>query len=357
MIKYTEDNLSALEAIEKAQWLAFAPVVFQASRALRDLGILAAVEKKAGKGLKLKEIEKQCKLSHYGARVLCEAGLAIGLLYMKDDNYCLTKTACFFISDKLTEANCDFINDVCYQGLFNLEDSIKTGRPEGLKVFGKWPTVYEGLSQLPASVQDSWFKFDHYYSDQAFGNILPHIFENNPKKILDIGGNTGKFSFQCLYHSNEVEVSIMDLPGQLKMAESNAKENGFQNRMKFIEANVLDPKQSIPQGFDIIWMSQFLDCFSDEQIISILKRCAASLKSDARVCILEPFWDRQRFKASAFSLQMTSLYFTAIANGNSQMYHSEVFKGFIDAAGLEIERNVDGVGVCHTLLVCKIKQK
>ncbi|WP_282456983.1 hypothetical protein [Chitinophaga sedimenti] len=31
------------------------------------------------------------------------------------------------------------------------------------------------------------------------------------------------------------------------------------------------------------------------------------------------------FKAAAFSLQQTSLYFTAMANGNSQMYYSEVF--------------------------------
>ena len=355
MINYNEDNLTALEAIEKAQWLSFAPVVFQAARALRNFGILAAIEQKSGKGLSLSEIEEQCKLSHYGARVLCESGLAIGLLYCKDDKYLLTKTACFFISDKLTEANCDFINDVCYEGLFKLEDSIKTGKPEGLKVFGEWPTVYEALSKLPPQVQDSWFKFDHYYSDQAFGNILPHVFENNPTKILDIGGNTGKFSFQCLSYSLSVHMSIMDLPGQLNVAKNNAAQNGVANRMSFIEANVLDESQKVPKDYDIIWMSQFLDCFSDEQIISILKRCAASLKPNARVCILEPFWDRQRFKASAFSLQMTSLYFTTIANGNSQMYHSQVFEGFVKAAGLEIEKNIDGMGVCHTLLICKLK--
>ena len=114
MIQYNEDNLTAIEAIEKAQWLAFAPVVFQAARALRNLGILSAINNKPGEGLILEDIEKQCNLSHYGARILCESGLAIGLLYLKNHNYYLTKTACFFISDKLTQTNCDFINDVCY---------------------------------------------------------------------------------------------------------------------------------------------------------------------------------------------------------------------------------------------------
>ncbi len=355
MNSYNEDKMTALEAMEKAQWLAFAPVVFQAARALRNLGILHAIEKTKNQGLTLDEIKVECELSNYGARVLCESGLSIGLLYTNNGKYFLTKTACFFVSDKLTEANCDFINDVCYQGLFYLEESIKTGKPEGLKVFGEWPTVYEALSKLPPKVQDSWFKFDHYYSDQAFGDILPLVFASNPGKILDIGGNTGKFAFQCLSYSPNVHVTIMDLEGQLTFAKDNALNKGVSDRMSFIASNVLDPQQKVPNGFDAIWMSQFLDCFSDEQIISILERCAKALGNNAKVFILEPFWDKQRFKASAFSLQMTSLYFTTIANGNSQMYHSEVFAGLVDRAGLTIEKSYDGLGVCHTLLICKKK--
>jgi hypothetical protein len=353
---YNEDKSTALEAMEKAQWLAFAPVVFQASRALRNLGILSAIEQRRMLGMTADEIELECKLSPYGTRVLCESGLAIGLLYIKKDKYFLTKTASFFINDKLTEANCDFVNDVCYKGLFDLEKSIVTGKPEGLKTFGDWPTVYQALSELPAQAQESWFKFNHYYSDQAFDEVLPLVFSQSPKKILDIGGNTGKFAFQCLSYSPDVNVSIMDLPGQLNMAKQAAVENGNENRMGFIESNILDETQQIPSGFDVIWMSQFLDCFSDEQIISILKRCVNAMNENDLVCILEPFWDRQRFKTSAFSLQMTSLYFTNIANGNSQMYHSAVFAEFVKAAGLETESMHDGIGICHTLIVCRKKQ-
>jgi ubiquinone/menaquinone biosynthesis C-methylase UbiE len=355
MTFYNEDKSTAIEAMEKAQWLAFAPVVFQASRALRNLGILTAVENRRQKGITAGEIELECKLNHYGTRVLCEAGLAIGLLYIKGEQYFLTKTASFFINDKLTEANCDFVNDVCYKGLFDLEKSIVNGKPEGLKTFGNWSTVYEALSELPSQVQESWFKFDHFYSDQAFEEVLPVVFSKQPKKILDIGGNTGKFAFQCLSFSPNVDVSIMDLPGQLQMAKEKAGRDGTENRMGFIEANILDETQEIPAGFDAIWMSQFLDCFSDAQIISILKRCARVLRENDRVYILEPFWDRQRFKASAFSLQMTSLYFTNMANGNSQMYHSGVFFELLSKAGLETELIHDGIGICHTLLVCKSK--
>ena len=80
-----------------------------------------------------------------------------------------------------------------------------------------------------------------------------------------------------------------------------------------------------------------------------------SFNIDIIFYILEPFWDRQRFRASAFSLQMTSIYFTAMANGNSQMYYSETFLKLIEKAGLKVEEETNQVGVCHTLVKCAKK--
>jgi len=123
------------------------------------------------------------------------------------------------LSDELTRVNMDFTHDVNYNGMMHLEDSIKNGKPEGLKVFGNWATVYEALSELPLEVRKSWFAFDHYYSDYAFPEVLPHIFKSKPKKILDVGGNTGKFSIYCAQNNNDVHMTILDLPGQVKDAE------------------------------------------------------------------------------------------------------------------------------------------
>jgi hypothetical protein len=100
-------------------------------------------------------------------------------------------------------------------------------------------------------------------------------------------------------------------------------------------------------------MSQFLDCFSEAEIVSILRRCVAATGPNCKIYILEAFWDRQRFEAASFCLQMTSLYFTAIANGTSQMYRSTTFLDCVRAAGLEVEAEHDELGVSHTLLVCR----
>ena len=41
---FEKDSLTALQAKERAQWITFAPFVFQATRVLRDTGILKIVE-------------------------------------------------------------------------------------------------------------------------------------------------------------------------------------------------------------------------------------------------------------------------------------------------------------------------
>ena len=345
---------TALKSMEQAQHIAFGPVIFQSARILRDSGILSEIENSRD-GLTQQQVLEKVKLPAYGVRVLLEAALGIGLLTCKDEVYKTTDVAYFILNDKLTRVNMDFIHDVCYKGLFHLDDSIRNGQPEGLKVFGNWPTVYDALAHLPEQVRKSWFAFDHYYSDYAFPDLLPLIFNRKPKTLLDIGGNTGKWAIQCFEFDKDIRVTIFDLPGQVEVARTQIEERGFKDRITFHSGNVLDPNQPLPPGFDAIWMSQFLDCFSEEQIILILRKCSKALTPNGCIYILEPLWDRQRFPASAFALQQTSLYFTAIANGNSQMYHSENLVKCIDRAGFKIMEQKDQVGVCHTLLICKTK--
>ena len=71
---FEKEKLTALQAKEEAQWITFAPFVFQATRVLRDSGILSLVESNRD-GSTLDEITKQVKLPAYGVRVLVEAAL------------------------------------------------------------------------------------------------------------------------------------------------------------------------------------------------------------------------------------------------------------------------------------------
>jgi ubiquinone/menaquinone biosynthesis C-methylase UbiE len=250
----------------------------------------------------------------------------------------------------------EFNHDVNYLGLFNLEESLLNGKPEGLKVFGSWPTIYEGLSSLPPQVQKSWFGFDHFYSDNSFEEALQIVFANEPKTLLDVGGNTGRWAVQCVSFSDDVNVTIMDLPQQLGLMREAVKGLKGEERIHGHGANLLDKDVPFPTGFDAIWMSQFLDCFSEEEVTSILTRAARSMDKGARLYIMETFWDRQRFETASYCLAQTSVYFTALANGNSKMYYSQDMIRCVSDAGLEVEVIHDGLGLGHSILQCRLKR-
>ncbi len=343
---------SSLEAREKAQWIAFAPVVFQVAHTMNRTGLLRCLSEHGA--LTAEDAATHTGLPLYGTCVLLEAGLGIGLVTQEAQRFSLTKTGYFVMCDTLTRVNMNFVHDVCYQGLFSLEDSIRHGAPQGLKTFGGWPTVYEGLSELPPDVQKSWLDFDHYYSDKAFPAALDIVFSSRPvRKLLDIGGNTGRWARACLEFDPAVRVTILDLPGQIALARQKNEALLATSRLDFIGADMLDNSQPLPRGYDALWMSQFLDCFSEDDIVAILRRCRDALDADGAVYILEPFWDRQKFKAAAFCLQQTSLYFTAIANGTSRMYSAAVFHRCIERAGLAVVQETDHLGIGHTLLQCR----
>jgi ubiquinone/menaquinone biosynthesis C-methylase UbiE len=355
MNNYGDDSKSAVQAKYDAQKIAFGPIMFQAARSLRKLGILECLHQERKTGLGVEAVAEKCNLSIYGVKVLLEAAISLEMVYVKENKFFLSKTGWFFLNDPLTIANTDFVHDVNYEGFFKLDESIKTGKPEGLKVFGEWPTVYEALSQLPPKVQESWFKFDHYYSDEAFPEVLPILFENTPKKILDVGGNTGKFSMAAAKFNADAQLTILDLPGQLEKAEKNIAAENLQDRINLVPVNLLDHTVPYPTGFDLVWMSQFLDCFSKEDVVELLKKAAKAIKKEGAIYILETLWDRQKYPASTYSLHATSLYFTCLANGCSQMYHTDDMLETIEKAGLKLDSTRDNIGIGHTLLRCTLK--
>lgn len=348
-------DMSIIEAKYEAQKIAFAPLFFQAILALKKLGILKYIAQN-NKGITLAEIAGEAGISLYGAQVLLEAGASAGVIeYLDEQTVKLTKTGYILHIDHLTEVNMDFVNDVCYEGAKFLQESIRNGKPEGLKVFGQWKTIYEGLAHLPEPVKKSWFDFDHYYSDDAFPAALDIVFKENPSVIYDIGGNTGKWAFACCRHNPAVKVAIFDLPGQLAVAQRNAEEQGLHPRISFHAIDLLDGAQQIPPGADAIWMSQFLDCFSETEILSILQNVRRAATANTCIYILEPFIDNQKYEAANYCLTGTSLYFTTMANGNSKMYTTGAMKRLVEAAGLQVAEVFPLIGDSyHTIFKCRL---
>ncbi len=371
--RYTEEQLSAREAQRLAEYIAWGPVIFQVSRLMVKWGVLDVLRDSMD-GLTLKEIQQKLQerasgenlqdaqpnghLSEYALKILLEASLSAGtvLIDKETDKYSISKTGWFLLNDPATRVNIDFNHDVNYQGMFYLDEALKEGKPAGLKTLGDWPTIYEGLSKLAPQVQKSWFGFDHFYSDHSFDKALEIVFGKKPKLLMDVGGNTGRFALRCVGYDKGVNVTIVDLPGQIGMMQKNIEGKDGAERIGGYPTNILDVQNQLPAGdWDAIWMSQFLDCFSEEEIFSILSRAARVMSPDTTLYIMETFWDRQKYEPASLCLTMTSVYFTVMANGNSKMYHSDDLIKQVNRSGLKVVKIHDGIGQGHTILEVKLK--
>lgn len=347
----------AIDAIQEAQKIALGPFLFQAVVSLKRLGVFDLIFSKRKKGgMSIKELSEELSISSYGIGVLLEIAESSDVV-VKDEfgNYELTKTGYFLAFNETVRVNMNFTNDVCYKGLYHLEEAIKEQKPSGLKELGNWSTIYEGLSQLTPEVQQAWFEFDHHYSDGIFDEALPVVFNHsNPKLIFDIGANTGKFAMNACAYNEEVNVKMFDLPGQLKKALHNNEVKGNGDRVSGFEIDWLSDNVAIPEGADAIWLCQFLDCFSEDEIVKILSSCVASMNEDTDLYIMETYTDRQKFDNAKFILEATSLYFTVMANGNSKMYAATDMMRLVDKAGLVIKEDMS-IGEYHTIFICKKK--
>jgi len=346
------DPMTFQEAMGEAHKIAFYPMLFQAVRSMIKFGLLPHICKKTA-GSDRQELERVSKLSTYAVGLMLDAALFMGVVREQDGSFTPTKLGRLLAEDGSVRATMDFTHDVCYLGAFELDRSFETGRPEGLKVFGGWETIYQGLCHLPENVSKSWFGYDNYYSDLSFAQAAAIVLENKPAVVYDIGGNTAKFDIALLRADADVRSRVVDLPLTLEKSKASLAGAGLADRAEFVPADVLDPGTKLPKGADAVWMSQFLDCFSPGQIVSILKKAKEALNPGGRVFILEPFIDPHDRDGTALALVGVSLYFACIANGCSRMYRQSDMEEFVREAGLNVSRLHKGIGMFdHTLMEC-----
>ncbi len=341
------------QARAAAQGLAFAPFAFWTAIAMRDQGVLDALERAGANGLSEAELAAETGLSPYAVSVLTDFALDLGMVQRSAERLELAALGSVLLNDELTRVNMDFTRDFAYHGLARLPESLAEEKPAGLAHFGPWKTLYEGLAELDQPAAQSWFRFDQFFSERAFEALVPRIFEHGPAHVVDVGANTGNLAARCLSHCPDVQVTLVDLPDVLELARTRLDDEGFGGRFRLHPAQLLDPACELPFGADVMVMSQLLACFSRAQIESLLGRAAAAMAAHTRLFVIELFPDVQIHDAARYSLNAISLYFTALATGNSRFYRRDQLLPLIDNAGLTVESEHEQVGQGHSLLVCR----
>ena len=354
-------EMDVADARFEAQRIAFAPVVFQVVQVMRRTGLLRQLVN-AREWIPQVALETATGLTSYAATVLLESAGAARVVERRQDGpdpraefvqWRATALGRLIERDPLVRVNMDFVGDVCYRSLAHLEESLKQGRPAGLHELGPWQTFYEGMAEMPEPARSSWFAYDHFYSDSAFPAALEILAAREISHVADVGANTGRFAIAFLQRFPHARVTLCDLPQQLALARANLAESGLLEQARFFPCDLRDESSELPHAEDApdaFWMSQFLCCFPESQIRSILQRAATAVRREGSIFVLDTFWDDQAHPAAAYCLINTSPYFAAIANGASRMYRLDFVLSVARQAGLAARQVWHQQGWCHTLI-------
>lgn len=349
-----------LEQLERAHFIAFSPFIFQAAAAALRTGLLEFLSRRPGAGTA--EAAAAAGLTPYAAGVVIDILAAARVLEPADPDdrgagWRTTPAGDLLVFDDMTRANFLFSADMCWPGLARTEEALREGRPAGLAAFDpSWKTIYPHLPELPEAARRAWFGFDHYHSDRAYSEALDLIAglagPEGPKRLADIGGNTGRFTKRFLETFPEATAVLVDLPVETEAVAGRPELAGVLGRLSVRPIDWLTDAELDGIGdVDLFWMSQFLDCFNPEQAVSILERTRRAMPAGAKLLVLEPITDEQRHRAAELSLAASNLYFTVLANGVSRFFRGDDLRAIFRRAGLRIEREVPNLGVSHTLFV------
>ncbi|MEM9690998.1 MAG: class I SAM-dependent methyltransferase [Myxococcota bacterium] len=342
-------------ALLEAQRLAFSPVFFVVAMVLRRRGMLRAIREGGRAGASDRELSERSGVPLGGTKMLLETALAFDLLEeLEPRRYRLARLGLLWERDEMTRVNADFVFDVCLAGLPALEASVVEERPAGLPALAGahgGATIYEVLTSLAEPARSSWFAFDHYYSDSAFESALCLLLARPSRRWLDVGGNTGRFARLACARDPEVRVTIADHAATLEHALGQSGE--FAARIDGFAVDLLDARATLPEGHDLVWMSQFLVCFGDADVLRILRLARASLAPQGTLAVLETFWDGQPNPIATTCVAGMSPYFPLMANGKSRVFRESDLTRLLVEAGFTIVARHPHLGRGHTLLLAE----
>lgn len=349
-----------LETLYEAQKIAFAPFLFKAvSAALQTEFLPGIVHQKSPKTRH--EWAETLGLTPYAVDVMADILVSARVLARREDGTLeSTRVGDLLVLDEMTRVNFFFTDRTNYAGLEKTLDALLEGRPAGLSAFnGDWKTIYPHLPDLPEDAQKAWFAFDHFHSDRAYREAIECLDKlKGFSHLVDIGGNTGRFTKLFLETHPNARATFVDLPAQIENLACHAELAAVRDRIDTVAIDWLtDAPLTGTEEADLYWMSQFLDCFSLDEAHSILLRTARAMKAGAKLAVLEPLVDEQRHEAAALSLAATSLYFTVMANGNSRFFHGDELRRLFAESGLRIVSETPNLGISHTFFILEKDSK
>ncbi len=315
----------------KEQVLSVQGIVELASAFYGSAVLFAALEadvftalRRAGDGVRVEDLADQTGFDVRGLRLLLDACVAVGLLSKQGALYSNTPAANLALvtgaSHDLTRA-VSYNRDV-YPAWGKLAELVKGGRPV------EAPEVHLGEDV------ERTRRFVLAMHGRALGigrTVIPMLDLDGCHKLLDLAGGPGTYAALLAQAHAELTCVTVDLPAVSAVAAELVREAGLSERVRCLSGDYHTDTYE-PEAFDVVTIFGALHQESPQQIVSILKRAYAALKSGGRIFVLDMMTDLTHTQPAFSALFAVNM---ALTTENGWVFSDEELKGWLREAGFE----------------------
>jgi SAM-dependent methyltransferase len=173
----------------------------------------------------------------------------------------------------------------------------------------------------------------HKVAMRQVERIVNNIDLSDAKTLLDLGGGPGTYAgFFCAVNP-KLKAVVFDNPGSEKVALAMLNQLGVKERVSFEGGDFLS--SPLPDGFDVVWMSQVLHGESPERAAKLVKRAVECLNNGGRVIIQEFVLDDDRCGPPGPAL--FSLNMLVQTRGGTAYTFSEICRMMTNAGAVRLE--------------------
>jgi SAM-dependent methyltransferase len=282
-----------------------------------ELGVFTAL---GDEELTAKELADRIGCPERSTELLANALVGVGLLRKQEGRFANGP----FAAQHLVAGRGDFLggylghHEMLWERWNELSETVRAGKgaPHG--------------GEMPAHETRAFIIAMHASSSHWSGRVADNVDLAGVRRILDIGGGSGDYSYSILKRVPEATAVIFDRPNVVPITMECAELAGVADRVETRAGDYWEDE--LGEGFDLAIVSNVLHGAGPDGCVTILRKAFRALASGGRVVIhdfvlqeggTQPMW------AALFSLNMLS------TGSDGRSYTRAEFESFLAEAGFE----------------------
>ena len=206
------------------------------------------------------DIAGELDWSERGTAMLLDGLVALDLVTKEQLSYkntaaasaCLAKTGCAYQGHILRH------NQNSWNDWMLLEERVKTGTCEP-----------KGENRTGAPLRDFILGMRDIATISA-REVLDTLDLSEYKHVLDLACGPASYAIAFLQQYPEMRATLFDKPEVIEIAREQVMDAGLVDRFSFIRGDCM--KDNLGEGYDLVFMSNIIHSFSDEENAALVKR-------------------------------------------------------------------------------------